>query len=96
MSYLKGKLAISLVDACHSNSLPQPQAGWEAENMHHPMGIRSLLWHGAHMAVSARSMGSGRVLKSLTDKPSSKFTIASSFTKIKPVMSLLHKVRPPS
>ena len=60
------------------------------------MGMCTWLLYGAYMAVSARSMGSGRVLKSLTDKPSSKLTIASSFTKIKPMMSLLHEARPPS
>ena len=48
------------------------------------------MWLGTYMAVSARSMGSGRVLKSFTDRPCSKFTIASSFTSINPVMSLLH------
>jgi hypothetical protein len=48
------------------------------------------VWLGTYMAVSARSMGSGRVLKSFTDRPCSKFTIASSFTSINPVMSLLH------
>ena len=48
------------------------------------------VWLGTYMAVSARSMGSGRVLKSFTDRPCSKFTIASSFTSINPVISLLH------
>ena len=73
--------------------MPQPQAGWYTDNMHCMISTCRLLWHDAHMAVSARSTGSGRVLKSLTDKPSSKFTIASSFTRIKPVMSRLQEAQ---